>query len=174
MNDQIVTDGVSRITSGVYGGGGYLNNWVDTSNAWRVDNHGAERAAEGIEAAHATDIAVEKNGAANELATEKTAAATQLANSLAFSNTQNLLISGFKDGRYDAAVNAAASALAAATNTAAIQASLAECCCEIKEKITSDGQITRDRIDEINDLQQAVRLQVANAELIANKLPPVV
>lgn len=94
----------------------------------------------------AVGVSVEKNGAANQLATEKTAAAgvlateknasaNQLANRLDFANTQNLLISGFKDGRYDAAVN-----------TAALQAALAECCCEVKELIREDGGKTRDLV----------------------------
>lgn len=91
-------------------------------------------------------VAIEKVGAANQLATEKVAAASilavektssanQLANRLDFANTQNLLISGFKDGRYDAAVN-----------TAALQASIAECCCEVKELIREDGGKTRELV----------------------------
>jgi hypothetical protein len=140
----------------------------------------------------ANSLATEKTGAANELATnvqglagqlatEKTAAAIQLANSLAFSNTQNLLISGFKDGRYDASVNAAATALASATNTAAIQltsaqntaaiqAAAAECCCEIKTLVISDGQKTRDLINQLQDLNKAVELVDAKQEITLLKM----
>jgi hypothetical protein len=69
-------------------------------------------------------LAVEKIGAAGQLATEKTAAASQfvtrdafaavaLGQAKGFSETQNYLISGFKDGRFDSA-----------TATAAIQQSM--------------------------------------------------
>jgi len=45
----------------------------------------------------AGQLATEKTGAASVLAVEKTAAASQLQTQLSFQNTQNLLISGFKD-----------------------------------------------------------------------------
>jgi len=101
-----------------------------------------------------TELAVEKLGAANQLAVEKTAAATQLASKLDFANTQNLLISGFKDGRYDAAVN-----------TAAVQATLAECCCEIKELVREDGGKTRELIQAIDSARLAGQLTDAKNEI---------
>lgn len=165
---EIISDGVRSITSDVHGNN--MHNFLMSQNDWKVDNHGAERTAEVIEAIGGTDIAVEKNGAANQLATEKTAAAIQLSSSLAFANTQNLLISGFKDGRYDAAVNAAASALAGATNTANIQASLASCCCELREKISEDGQKTRDLINSIDSLKNATELAEVKMELALSKI----
>lgn len=178
MNDTITTDGVSRITNSSYGMGfgQALNGVLDTQNAWRVDSLGAQRNAETIEAIGDNHVAIEKVGAADQIATEKTAAATQLALSLASSNTNNLLISGFKDGRYDAAVNAAAVALASATNTAAIQKNIDDCCCEMKaaiddteDKILDDGQKTRDLINQLEDLHHAVELADLKIELALAK-----
>lgn len=71
------------------------------------------------------EVNVEKSGRATELAVEKTGAANQLAVALASREA----------------------ALAAATNTAAILAAQAECCCEIKELIRAENTATRDLIN---------------------------
>jgi hypothetical protein len=119
-----------------------------------------------------TVVAVERNGRSAELATEKTAAAGQLttekvgaavasANASNFANTQNMLVTGFKDGRYDSATATAAilhgqvegfkdGRYDAATNTAAMQAAMAKCCCELKEAIHAEGTDTRDLINAID------------------------
>ena len=115
-------------------------------------------------------VAITLQGQQGQLATEKTAAAIQLANSLAFANTQNLLISGFKDGRYDAAVNAAATALAAATNASEIKAQLAACCCEMKEKIDSKIDDVEELINSVQATNNAVALANATAEILALKV----
>ena len=112
-----------------------------------------------------TLVAIEKIGAAGELTAEKVASASQLANALGFTNTQNILITGFKDGRYDAAVNAAAAALSACQNTAAIQAAIAECCCETRELIREDGEKTRSLVSTLDNQHLAGLLETANAEL---------
>src|SRR5882757_8884068 len=90
----------------------------------------------------ANSLATEKIGAANQLATEKVGAELSVQVESRFSDTQNLLISGFKDGRYDAATLTASILQSqvvgfkdgrydAAVNTAALQAALSECCCEL-------------------------------------------
>lgn len=116
------------------------------------------------------ELATEKVGAAVNLSVEKTAAGSQLANSLAFSNTQNMLISGFKDGRFDAANYGAAAALAAAVNTAAIQAAIAECCCEQKMITIEQADKTRDLINMLNSQNNAVALVDAKNEILALRL----
>jgi hypothetical protein len=116
----------------------------------------------------ATILDVEKTSAATILDVEKTSAASSLASSLNFSNTQNMLISGFKDGRYDASQNTAsiqqfastnATAMALAFKDAAIlalqnkadsDAKAAECCCEIKTLIIADGEKTRGLVSGID------------------------
>jgi hypothetical protein len=129
----------------------------------------------------AGQLATEKIGAAAVLDTEKVGAANQLANSLAFSNTQNQLITGFKDGRFDAATLTASilqsqvggfkdALLFAAQNTAAIQSALAECCCEIQRLVISDGDKTRDRMDAIDARNRAVDLVDAKNEVTLLKL----
>lgn len=85
------------------------------------------------------ELATEKVGAANQLATERTAAAVATANASNFSNTQNLLVSGFKDGRFDAAVN-----------TAALQSAIAECCCEVRTAIAAEACATRELVSSID------------------------
>lgn len=99
--------------------------------------------------------AIERNGRSAELATEKTAAAISLQAQIVANNTQNLLISGFKDARYDAA-----------THHADLAAKLAECCCELRTKITADGEATRALVAGI-DRERATRDAVAAAAEIA-------
>jgi hypothetical protein len=141
------------------------------------------------------ELAVEKIGAAGQLATERTAAAVASANASNFANTQNLLIEGFKDGRYDAATLTASilqgqvvgfkdgrydaatfaasilqsqvegfkdSRYDAAVNTAAMQAAMAECCCELKGAIASEG-------DETRALMVAIDGRRADRELVDAK-----
>jgi hypothetical protein len=120
----------------------------------------------------AGQLATEKNGSAGQLATEKTAAATMLANSLAFANTQNLMVSGFKDGRwdsanatasiingqtvgfkdarYDAAVNFAALQKDVLVSQNSIEAKIAACCCELKARISAEGDETRALVNSID------------------------
>jgi len=91
---------------------------------------------------------VERNGRSSELATEKTAAAINLAVE--------------KTG--------AAGALAAAMNAAALQAKIAECCCETQRTIAEDGQKTRDLINSLQALNNAVQLVDAKNEVLALRL----
>lgn len=171
---EIISDGVRSITSEAHGYGyrhdeGYRDAFIGTRNSWTEDNHGSERTAEVIEAIGDNHVAIEKVGMSGLLATEKTAAATNLAvektamsnhlaTSLAFSNTQNLLISGFKDGRYDAA-----------TNTAAIQAALAACCCEVRALVSAESGKTRDLINSTEALNKATELAEVKLELALAK-----
>lgn len=113
----------------------------------------------------ANSLATEKVGAANELAIEKTASAIGLANALGFTNTQNLLISGFKDSRYDACENTNKITMQAAQNHALALAQAAECCCEIKELIREDGEKTRSLVSSINADNLAVQLADAKNQI---------
>jgi hypothetical protein len=108
---------------------------------------------------------VNSTAAANELATEKTAAAIQLANALGFTNTQNLLVSGFKDGRYDACENTGKITMQAAQNHALALAQAAECCCEIKELIREDGEKTRGLINSLETTRLATELVDAKNQI---------
>lgn len=85
-----------------------------------------------------------------ELAVEKTAAATALA----------------------VEKTSAASALASALNTAAVQAAIvqsareaAECCCELKALILSNGEVTRALIRDHESARLAIQLSDAKTEL---------
>lgn len=60
----------------------------------------------------------------------------------------------------------AALALQASQNHASLAAQIAECCCEVKEKIASDGQQTRDLINSI----ESDRLRTENQQLQARLL----
>ena len=62
---------------------------------------------------------------------------------------------------------AAAQALALEERTSTIRREAAECCCELKEKISDDGQRTRDLINQIERDRQAVCLADAKAEVLA-------
>jgi hypothetical protein len=121
----------------------------------------------------AGQLTTEKVGAAGQLATERTAAAVAQANAQNFANTQNLLISGFKDGRFDAATLTASilngqvvgfkdGRYDAAVNAAAIQAALAECCCELRTAVAKEG-------DETRTLMNAIDGRRADRELVDAK-----
>lgn len=144
--------------------------------------------------AAATQVAIEKIGAASEIAfkenlfelaklngqneleaakqfahvnllQEKNFAETNLRNEKLFSE---LALRNERDTRsieLQADRLAASSALAAATNTAAIQSANADCCCEIKSLIRDDGQKTRDLINQIQALNNSVALQDAKNEV---------
>lgn len=181
--ENIVTDGVSRITStgGVGYGAGYnmgygqgYNGMVDTSNAWRVDNHGAERNAETIEAVTEGERNIERGLDLNHAAIIE-----------ASKSTDTLLVNGFNQARtdtlqakfdvlLDSSKNAAAAALTACTNVKDILAAQAACCCETQKLILSDGQKTRDLVNDLKNTENALKLLMANAGLIANKLDPIV
>jgi len=98
--------------------------------------------------AKSTDVAVERNGRSAELATEKTAAAVNVA-----------LVQGFKDSRYDAAVN-----------TAAVQAAIAACCCEVKELVRAQAADTQLLIRTIESDRVRDQLATANSEITMLKL----
>jgi hypothetical protein len=97
---------------------------------------------------------VEINAKAGELATEKTGAANLLA------------VAGVQ---LEMAKIAGIAALAAATNTAAIQASIAECCCDVKALIIDKANATDALIRELNTASLAQALQDAKNELLAIK-----
>lgn len=96
--------------------------------------------------------AVDHVGSANALAIRDSAAAT----SLAIQQTSSATL---------AAIDRTASSaqLQASQNFAALSKQMSECCCEIKEKIASDGQQTRDLINRL----ETDRLLAENAELRA-------
>lgn len=131
----------------------------------------------------------QSDGATRLEVANKASHGVEVSKDLASANLQQM-VSGFKDGRYDAATltasilayqvggfkdarydssqsegrlsgqaerNASAVALAfkdaailALQNKADSDAKAAECCCELKEKIGSDGQQTRDLINSID------------------------
>jgi hypothetical protein len=76
------------------------------------------------------------------------------------------LVAGFKDGRYDAAQNTMLlqlalkdQALLSSELACRTSKELAECCCEIREKISADGEKTRSLINETARLD-AVRREL--------------
>lgn len=118
-------------------------------------------------------LLTEKMGAKNEVATLKAEAAVLQAQTAQFMNTQNLLISGFKDGRYDAATLTASilqnqvagfkdGRYDAAQNAAMLQKQISDCCCELKEAISSEGNETR-------ALMNAIDARRADRELVDSK-----
>jgi phosphoribosylformylglycinamidine (FGAM) synthase-like enzyme len=139
-----------------------------------------------------SELATEKTGAAGVLATsvaagalgvsvEKTSAANQLTTNVAAQQIQNTLLSNFNGASVQAQTFNAATQLAFATNTAAIQleaaknaaanlAALAECCCEIKARILENGEKTRDLINGNQSLNLAVQLADAKNEVLALRL----
>lgn len=128
-----------------------------------------------------SELATEKTGAAGQITTERTAAAVASANASNFANTQNLLITGFKDGRFDAATLTASILQSqvvgfkdgrydAAVNTAALQAALAECCCELKAAVASEGDETRGLITSIDGRRADRELVDAKSEATLLKL----
>lgn len=96
------------------------------------------------------EVNVEKSGRAGELATERSAAENRM-----------FILQGQKEA-----------ALAAATNTAAILAAQAECCCEIKELVRADGQATRDLINSVNmqNLRDQLSAQTNEVNLLKLKI----
>ncbi len=75
----------------------------------------------------------------------------------------------------DSQKNAAASALLANQLAATAAAQLAECCCELREKIGADGQKTRDLINSITEQNlrdRAQRAETAIAAYFTGKVPP--
>lgn len=96
-----------------------------------------------VERAFDAQVAVEKVGAANQLATEKIGAANQLAIE--------------KIG--------AAAALQASTNHSEVLREMLKCCCEQKELIRAEADLTRALIRD-NELAR-VRLELADAKLAA-------
>jgi len=100
----------------------------------------------------AVEESVETQGAANQLATEKTGAANLLA------------VAGVQ---LEMAKIAGIAALTAATNTAAIQASIAECCCDTKALIIEKAGTTDALIRDLRMQDQAIQIGDLKAELIA-------
>lgn len=123
---------------------------ADISRDVQIASHNVE---ESVEAnAKAGELATEKTGASTLLAVEKTAAAGLLATKVSELATANQF---------------AIAALTAATNTAALQASIAACCCETKALIIEKANATDALIREfrLQDVQGA--LQQAQARALA-------
>jgi hypothetical protein len=127
------------------------------------------------------ELATEKTGAAGQLTTEKVGAAVATANASNFANTQNLMITGFKDGRYDSATSTAsilagsaagfsAAALESCKQHADLAAKMAACCCELKEAIHGEGTDTRDLINAIDGRRADRDLVDAKNEVTMLKL----
>jgi len=119
--------------------------------------------------AAAITVQAEKHAGAFEVQAEKLAAAS-LVNSLTLNSATNVLVQTKAD----------AATLFAAQNAAAIAAQVAQCCCALKETVRDDGDKTRgaiddleERINDINDLRNAVDLVDAKNEitLLKTKLP---
>jgi hypothetical protein len=76
----------------------------------------------------------------------------------------------------DSTKNAAAATLLATQLAATAAAQLAECCCELREKITKDGDETRELINasEKERMREKIaRLETAYAAAFTAKVPPV-
>lgn len=178
MNDTTILPNVPayvQIDRGHGHGHGGYNRGVSEKDRLHLDSDFLGAAIRDLDVAiertgRSAELATEKIGAAGVLASEKHAAAIQLSTRLDFSNTQNLLISGFKDGRYDAAVNTAAIQTSAAENACKIQTQLAECCCEIKELVRAEAGVTRELVRSIDADRLADKLSDAKAEIQFLKL----
>lgn len=138
-----------------------------------------------------TDLIQEKNYANIQLLEEKNYTSTLLELQKAkydlakntdngFNFVEKLMINGFKDARFDAAQNQMATQLAfkeqaLLSRELACEAAkqLAECCCELKERIAADGQRTRDLLNEQARLEAVRRDQERTAEIfyLKSKLP---
>ncbi len=164
---EIISDGVRSVTSddtssrdysGLGRGYGYGENLPYHMAQWQ-----GEQVRDLLSADAKTEIAVEKTGAATSLAIEKIGSAGILENqknAFALALQANLI-----DSRRDNATGFAANALAHATNTAAIQAAIAHCCCELKEAIHMDGNMTRALINSKDALDKAVELVDAKNQI---------
>lgn len=102
--------------------------------------------------AAATNLAIEKGIAATNLTTEKGIAATNLAIQVASSQGQLLAVQ-----------NAAAAALTAATNHAAILLEMCKCCCKTDELIRSEAGTTRELMRDLN--LSDVRAELAKTQM---------
>lgn len=184
---SIFVDGDER-----HGGHGYHEGDAPYRPAERLKDAGASQLAQVLDQIANTVVAIEKNGrsgelstekvgSANQLATERTAAAVANANASNFANTQNLLITGFKDGRFDAATLTASilqgqvigfkdGRYDAAVNQASLQASMAECCCELKTAIAQQGDETRALMNAIDGRRADRELVDAKADATLLKL----
>jgi hypothetical protein len=99
-------------------------------------------------ASGALGVSIQATAAATNLAIEKTAAATNLAIEVGKAAT-NLAIEKIGAAQLLQSVkDAAAAQLYAAQNHAAALAQAAQCCCEVKEAISADGQKTRELINQ--------------------------
>jgi uncharacterized surface protein with fasciclin (FAS1) repeats len=87
---------------------------------------------------------------------------------------QNLLAvqatNNFNLVQIEAVKNAAAAQLTATVNAAAIAAQLAECCCELKEKIGADGDATRALINT-NTIESLREKLIATVRLVPAGVP---
>jgi len=82
-------------------------------------------------------------------------------------NLLQLQASGYaKDAALAACQNTAALTLLATQNAAAIAAQLAECCCELKEKISTRADVTDALIRSIDERRGDRELQAAQAEIM--------
>tara|TARA_R110000772_G_scaffold125466_20_gene232224 strand:+ start:64 stop:612 length:549 start_codon:yes stop_codon:yes gene_type:complete len=145
---------------------GFTNgNDYNRRNGWEYGDYAYARAVDAGEqtrdllaAIAATDVAVEKTGAANALATEKIGAAGILESAknsaalhvqmaaMATAAAQQAAANQQASMMY-ANSNASAAVLLATQNAAAIAAQVAECCCETKELIrANDAQRIRDEL----------------------------
>lgn len=126
----------------------------------------------------ATNVAIEKIGAAGILESAKDSALTQSVISDRANSLANLTLNGFNQSRTDLFQGlalastervkfAGESALTAAVNTAALQASLAACCCEIKALVLSESSAGRDLQRSIEASRSAIDLIDAKNEILA-------
>lgn len=75
------------------------------------------------------------------------------------------LVTGFKDQLIRSFQGEAAIQAQAASNFAAIQAQAAECCCEIKTMVVSDGQKTRDLVQSFKTADDLRRFNALSDEI---------
>lgn len=121
---------------------------VDAGERTRDVLHGIrDEGSRVVSAVVANGVAIERNGRSAELATEKTAAAAMI-DSAKNAAALNLAIEKTSAASIlESVKNASAAQLFAAQNHAAALAQAAECCCEIKELIRTEGGQTRDLIN---------------------------
>lgn len=161
MSDIVTgTPAVVGFTNGNDYNRGYHHNHgiSDKDQMFAVDIEANERTRDMLAAAYATNVTVEKTGAANALATEKIGSAGILE---AAKNSAALHVQIAATAAASAAIaaanqqaammyantNASAAFLFAAQNQATLAAQIAECCCEQKALVLSiDAQRIRDEL----------------------------
>lgn len=166
---EILSDGVRSVTSddtsardysGMNRGYGYGEGFG--SLAFHQSEWQNEQVRDLLAAVGRSELASEKLGAATSLAIEKVGNQGRT-DALTFANQGAVeRMTHFNATQVAIEKVSAANALSAAVNTAAIQASIAECCCELKE-------LVRDQVGSVLDRISADRIRSLELQLLSTQ-----